>query len=625
VLHANNASATDPPVVSIFAWAEDIKISVSTADPPLTLAPQAGEETVGGRISGPMSALARIAGSMASIPTIGPFAMATGMVASGIGAAAKLFGFSRPTIETPVVPMRPDFQGNIAQTDRPEYVNKLTVDSSQEVTIDPSVTGVNFGDELVISNIAKKETYLTQFTWDYTQTADTSLFWCAVTPNLVGLVPSFTVTRAVYPTALAFASLPFRYWRGTLVFRFEVIASKFHKGRLRFMYDPRRVPVVTDFNKNYQNVLDLDSSTDLTVKVHWAVPQPILLNRTPSFTTVPFGPVFAAPSVLTDNGGLYVYVLNNLSVPSQSLAAASCLAYVNVYVSAGDDFELCVPDDFNLTGYTNSAPFIPASALELDPSSGEESNIWEIGEPDMSRNKSLVLFGESYFSFRTLMKRYFQYLPMIFKSTAASSYDRIVAWIRRLPLAPGNDAAGINSIANLLGIAGNYPGNNYKYNLINHLLGAFSGYRGSFRYKYQINNITSASNGLDATWLVNRFTTNKHIAPAATVGYGASTMTNDNAAIIVRGDTTWNGSVLLQSGKCPLLEIEDPYFEKYKFCNPKMLYYNATTNYGGHALVTEMVSASSNAAFVRSWVSTGEDFNLIYYTGPGYLWTSAYY
>jgi len=274
VLHANNSTATDPPIISVFAWAEDVKISVPTAAPPATLAPQAGTEVIG-PVSGPASAVSRFAGSLASVPVLGKYARATQMVANGIGAAAKLFGFSRAPIETPVAPIKPDVVANLANTDRPENIQKLTIDSSQEVTIDPSVTGISMGDELSISSIAGKETFLTSFTWDFTQTADTSLFHVHVNPLLYALVPGFTATRAIYPTALAFASLPFRYWRGSLKFRFEVIASKFHKGRLRIMYDPTSVPVVSDFNKNYQTVMDLDANTDLTVKVHWAVPQPV--------------------------------------------------------------------------------------------------------------------------------------------------------------------------------------------------------------------------------------------------------------------------------------------------------------------------------------------------------------
>lgn len=626
VLHANNSSATDPPIISVFAWAEDVKLSVPTAAPPATLLPQAGTEIVG-PISGPASSISKFAGSLVKVPYIGNYARATQLIASGIGAAAKLFGFSRAPIETPVAPIRPDYVANLANTDRPEAIQKLTIDSSQEVTVDPTVTGISLGDELSLASIAGKETYLTQFTWDFTQTADTSLFYIAVNPLLHGLVPGYSVTRAIYPTALEYASIPFRYWKGSLKFRFEVIASKFHKGRLRVMYDPKQVPVVTDFNKNYQTVMDLDSNTDLTVKVHWGVPQPVQNCGTLSLSSVKYGPIFQSPVATEDNGALYVYVLNNLSVPSQGLAAAACLAYVNVYVSACDDFELCVPDDSNLRLITTSAPFEPASAIIMEPSSGEEMDeMWEVGQAVTSDEFNLVLFGEKYVTFRNLLKRYSQYTSYLFESPSTGTISRVVTDVRRIPLYPGNDSAGINSVANLLGTVANFPANNIKQYLLNYIMSAYSGCRGSFRYKYQLVNLAGThSSGQVGLTTVVRYPSMVSTAPVSPSTATYSTLTNDTVARILREDSIWNGGTLVNASLNPNLEIEDPYYEKYRFLNPKTYSNNNVTISGGHRIITYTNQVKGGAVAVRSYVATGEDFNLMYYTGPGYLWTAAYY
>lgn len=631
VLHANNSAATDPPIISVFAWAEDVKISVPTAAPPATLLPQSGFELtpsagteVVGKISGPATAISKVAGSLSSVPYIGSYARATAMIASGIGSAAKMFGFSRAPIESPVTPMKPDFVGNLANTDRPELINKLTIDSSQEITIDPAVTGVNFGDELSISYIAGRETYLTQFSWDYTQGPDTTLFHVRVNPLLHALVPGFTGTRAIYPTALEFATLPFRYWRGSLKFRFEVIASKFHKGRIRMMYDPKQVPVVTDFNKNYQNVIDLDSSTDSSVIVHWAVPQPVQNCGTLSLSTIKYGPTFAAPTATEDNGALYLYVLNNLSVPSQTLGAADCKVYVNVYVSACDDFEVFVPDDANIASITCQPPFTPSSGIELIPSSGSEmSEDWEIGQSDPGANFNLVMFGEKYLTFRSLLKRYFNYMNYYVAATSAANYSRITIGARRIPLYPGNDSGGVNSIANVLGTVGNYPGNNIKNTLLQYLMCAYSGVRGSFRYKYLATPIVTNS-AVKGLWAITKSPSMVSTAPTAT-GTTPIAATNDAIAAFLRPDYSWNGSVLCNIDRNPLLEIEDPYYDKYRFLNPKVYVNNNITMTGGHQLTVYQNGTNATGNVVKSFVSTGEDFNLLYYTGPGYLWTSAYY
>lgn len=621
VLHANNSTATDPPIISVFAWAEDVEISVPTSAPPATLLPQAGTEVVG-KISGPATSIAKFAGSMATLPYVGPYAKASSLIATAIGSVAKMFGYSRPPIETPVVPMRPDYSGNISNVDRPEFVQKLTLDSSQEVSIDPAVTGINFGDELLISSIAKKETYLTQFTWDFSQTTDTPLFWTAVTPLLNALVTEFSTTRAIYPTAVSFASMPFRYWRGSLKFRFEVVCSKFHKGRLRFMYDPKAVPTVADFNKNYQNILDLDSSTDLTVVVNWAVPVVALNVGTVSLTSTKFGTTPTAPVYSEDNGCLYVYVLNNLSVPSQGLAASDCLAYVNVYVSAGDDFEVAVPATTNLSLLTNSVPFVPASGTELIPNVVPQ--VWEIGKRDTSQNKDLITFGERVLSFRSLLKRYVTYCSYYLKNTTTTNVERIKFQVRRYPLACGNDSDGVNTVANLIGTSVSLPGNYLSYSLINHIIGAFSGMRGSMRFKYQFNCLTNtvASGQLASITRQDQLVATP---PAAETGTGSGSITNDIFAAKNRTDLTYNGSYLIQPGANPFAEIEDPYYEKYRFINPKSYFENTSSLFGGHIVSTYQVATAANSLLIRSWIATGEDFNLMYYTGPGILYTSLYY
>lgn len=627
VLHANNSTATDPPIITVFAWATDVKISVPTGAPPATLAPQAGEETVG-KISGPISALSKFAGSMASVPIIGPYARATQMVGSGLGAMARLFGYSRPPIETPTVSMKPDYTGNIAATDRPEYINKLTVDSSQEVTVDPSVSGINFGDELLISKIAQRETYVTQFTWDYSQAADTGLFHIRVSPLLHALLPSFPTTRAVYPTAIEYASLPFQYWRGSMKFRFEVVCSRFHKGRLRVMFDPTVIPTVTNFNQNYQHILDLDASTDLTVEVNWTQPTKAQDVGAISLSTVKYGSTFVAPSATEDNGGLYLYVLNTLSVPNQGLTAANSLIYINVYVTAGDDFELCVPYENNLSALSVTQPFFSSAGEEFVPSAGEEGpmmDMFVIGEKAVTRSQDLDIWGEKYVSFRTLIKRYVDYLSFTFQPTTVNRIYNYFVLNRHMPVFAGNNVNGINSIANLIGSPGPFPGNNYKLNLLSYLLSAYSGCRGSFRYKYLFQP-TLLTNDAGAMGILTRYPNTRSVAPASS-DIGASPGANDLWQSAFRKNTSaWHGAQLVNLKQQPLLEIEDPYYEKYKFFNPKMLTNNDVTIYDGHVINIVTVNGALNAGIVcQSYVATGEDFNLLYYTGPPLLWTSAYY
>lgn len=615
VLHANNASATDPPIVSIFAWAEDVKISVPTSAPPLTLLPQAGTEVVGA-ISGPATALSKVAGSLAKFPIIGSYARATQVAAGAAAGMAKMFGYSRPPIETPITPMHPDYVGNIANTDRPVFVNKLTLDSSQEVTIDPSVVGVDRGDELTVQSIAQKETYLTTFTWDYSQGSDQALWHTSVTPLLCALLPGYTTTRAIYPTALAYATLPFKYWKGSLKFRFEVVASKFHKGRLRFVYDPETAPTVANFNQNYQYILDLDASSELTVTANWCSTGLALDVGTVSLTSIPYGPIFADPDTASSNGALYVYVLNNLSVPSQGLTAVDCLAYINVYVSAGDDFEVFVPTSTNLRLLTPSIPFTPSAGEEI-----VGSETWEIGTPTNAEDYNLVLFGEKIVSFRTLLKRYSAYIAYYAFNSVTTSIVRWRWMSRILPLFPGSDSSGIHTVTNLEG-GGTFPGNYISMSLLQYLQCAYSGFRGAVRYKYVMSTTTDTSSKNNL--ITARRNRGASTAPISGTSILKSAMTFDNLNEGMLEDYLWSGAALCQVGQNPHLEVEVPYYEKYRFLNPKSCAKNDVT-IDGHDVVYWNNTTTSDNMIIRSYVSTGEDFNLLYYTGPPVFWSSSYY
>jgi len=625
VLHANTELPTDPPIITVFAWAKDVKISVPTSLAPLTLQPQAGDETYG-KVSGPMTSIASVAGSMGKVPVIGPYATATSTIAKAIGSVAKMFGYARPPIETPMAPMRPDYIGNLANTDRPELVQKLTLDSSQEVTIDPGITGVNFGDELSIKSIAGRETYLDTFTWNYSQGADAFLWNVMVTPLLYKLIPDYTVTKALYPTALAYASFPFRYWRGSLKFRFEVVCSKFHRGRLRLLYDPKAVPNVADFNKNYQTILDLDESTDLTVEVHWCSDRMALYVGAVNFTSIQYGTVPLGPNS-SSNGGLYLYVLNNLSVPTTAVASASNLAYVNVYVSAGDDFEVAVPDSVNMDLMSITEPFTPAAGMEVYGS--KKPTYFEVGTSSSSRNMDLGIFGEKVVTFRSILKRYFDYLAVSLAGGSTATTLYFVSWLnRRFPLYPGNDAAGINTITNLL-TTGSFPGNNYRMNPLVYLMSAFSGCRGSFRYKYMfmLNNASGSSNNNCLIACTRQNAIASGVVTYSASGTSSPLTTTTAQAAFKKMSSSWNGATAIVPSRSPIMEIEDPYYERYKFVNPKMLKNNTTSHFGGHSLQIPLFGQVNTAAtnLALSYVSTGEDFNLMFYTGPPILWTSAYY
>jgi hypothetical protein len=112
-----------------------------------------GDEYGKGIISAPASAIAKAAGMLEAIPMIAPYARATEMVATKVGQIAALFGYSRPAVISDIVLQKPSPTGNLANVDAADAVNRLTLDSKQELTIDSRTVGLDGSDQMTIDSI----------------------------------------------------------------------------------------------------------------------------------------------------------------------------------------------------------------------------------------------------------------------------------------------------------------------------------------------------------------------------------------------------------------------------------------------------------------------------------------
>jgi hypothetical protein len=421
--HANGA--TDTVTVSVFAWATDVAFSIPTQVEPGAIAPQAleiepqadeyGKKPVS-RIAG---AVAKIAGRLTDMPVIGMYAKATEIGATALGAMATLFGFSKP-IQTETVINAPRGKADFAVTNVINDSAKLSVDVKQELSIDPRTVGLSAVDEMTIQNIATRESYLAEFDWDVGTSVETLLWQAVVDPSLHRQMSS-----EKHFTALAFATMPFKYWRGSLRFRFMVVCSAYHKGRLKIVYDPEGGIGTAEYNTAYTTLVDISNETDFTIDVGWGQATSWREHRGLSGNTLlttsvndPLG--YTASSVQYGNGTISVYVVNELTVPNTT---TNNDIQVNVFVSALDDYEVSVPteqyiQELRLT--KDDALVVPQAeeyaAAESEPTVvptdpvtiSTMANKIPINDPS-----SLIHFGEAIGSLRQLLKRYqlYEFLP----------------------------------------------------------------------------------------------------------------------------------------------------------------------------------------------------------------------
>lgn len=648
LLHANEG--TNPVTVSIFAWATEVTLSIPTSASSGAIVAQMGDEYGTGPVSKPAFTLARAAGALAKIPTIGPYAKATQMAANATGSIASIFGYSRPTQVEPSKTVKPEYVGVIANTNTPDNATKLTLDCKQEVTIDPRVVGLESADEMTILSLSQRESLLTAFTWSGASPIDSVLYSKHVTPVSFD-VYSTGLTEELHLTPCAFAANPFTYWRGTMKFRFQVVASAFHKGRIKVVYDPYLLASgsVGEYNVNYSYVCDLANERDFTLEFGWGQNQtwlPILDLATARsyYPSGVSGALLTTPGPNIGANGLFsVIVVNDLT----SISASVPTVTVNVFVSTSDDFEVCVPACSHLAGLSWSPGVYSGGSgtvSRAEPPSESQRNFPKLYEsqmgeeqadpvdtttessPVLSQSTGImapkldthnhvldVYFGDPVVSFRQCLKRY-QFSRMWVPPFNGAGTIQVTRFI--LPDVP----VFHGSVGDCLDLCiSDVPEpaewNYVKTTLLNYLLPAYAARRGGLRWKYHVHGITNAPASFSVTRLGEQ------------LGYFGDTQDPQdwqNSQIYVTADEynqwfphTWCATHVTDVRNNPVLEVELPYYNNNRF------YTCRNTNVTGvgkrstsyHQLTLSAFLGGNDQPMIASYVSTAEDFNLYFFCG----------
>jgi len=339
-----------------------------------------------GPVTKAATAITNISAAAAAIPVFRPIATTVSAVSAGLGAVASYFGWSRPNILDKAVYVKNMPFQNGAVTSVHDTAYTLAIDPKNELSIDPSMGGMDY-DELCIGAISSRKSYIGTFVWTDEDLSMSQVLWnSTVSPNLgvcLGSIPSLedpTFDQNVFQdSALAFSSRPFTFWRGSINFTFEVVCSRFHRGKLLIRYEPniQQYNTIIKNNQaplNQQNsvILDIQNGQTVTIKCDWAatrswcnMPPPsqdfplytgILADENPYSNNQSW--IFSGASSQNffvpdnqgssdNNGVLEVRVLNELVQPTPDATVT-----INVYAWS-DDMEYARPSaegiDFNRT------------------------------------------------------------------------------------------------------------------------------------------------------------------------------------------------------------------------------------------------------------------------------------
>lgn len=626
--HANGS--TDSVNVSVFVWAENVHLSTPTSAEPGTLQAQSGDEYGQGAISKPLAVMARIAGMLVNAPVVGAYAKATQLAASSMSNMAQIFGYSRPNVIADIISYKPTYVGNMVNTQISDTAVKLTNDPKQELTIDSTTMGLGRSDEMTINSIAMRESYLTTFPWSTAKTTESFLFQTKVTPVLWDELAISGQTEYHLP-ACAYASLPFGKWRGTMKFRFQIVASAYHKGRLKIVYDPFAA-VSNEYNTNFTHIVDLAKERDFAVEIGWGHPKSYCITEDiVAATALPFSSVLAPqiPSTTSrdSNGYLTLYVVNELTTPNSTVNND---VDVNVFVSVCDDFEIADPTDRTISQFS-------VFPDKLVAQSGDETT--DLCQPDCDRNPdedmpmnlpvqhtlapSLspsdhtgeVYFGDPIVSFRQALKRY-NYVQTFVPTSGAISTNVLRITQSNFPVHRGFAPDGLHNVAVPVDPT---PFTYAKMTLLNYISVGFGAYRGGIRWKATAHGTNPRSSKL----LVTRLSASADYTPSTTTIPLSPITAINNQRInqyVNASPSGQEGMHMTQYGLNSALEYEIPFFDSVRFYPTKRVStFNDILNkdlVNYHSIFYHYLTSTIETPHLNTFVSTGEDFNLAFYLGP---------
>jgi hypothetical protein len=462
-LRSASGATSQVATVQIYAWAENVKL----AGPTYSLSLQNDEYDMNGPISSTASAVAATTWSLRDVPYVGKYFKATSIFTRGLGQAASLLGYTNTPVIDPTQPFYIQTNPTFASADISFPEHKLTYDPKQELTVDPRVVGLNGVDEMDITNIVQRESYLTQFTWNQSDPTNTNLFTTLVVPWMRAIDGGVRLSN----TPMAHIAALFEYWRGDIIIRFRFICSQYHRGRVRITWDPNGDIVNNNDTTptSITNIVDISETTDVEIRVPFM--QPTRYNRvTQNYTSVPYSTGTFSRLIGFDNGNLNVKVFTR-----QSCQVSSAPVTVLVSVRGAENMEFANPRSL-----PNNLNYF---ALQNDEYQLECPT--QLGVASKHDPQYITHIGEKVQSLRTILRRRNIYrVAPLGRDSATSSIVVSQTVLNRLPIFPGYDPNGVDLARNQAGNANvNY---NWVFNTPYHwLAGCYLGCRGSVNYYYE--------------------------------------------------------------------------------------------------------------------------------------------
>lgn len=537
-------AVASPVPFTVYMWLTDVEAQLAT---PLAFAVPEGRSEYGkGPVTRVATAVAAAARGLRDVPGIGAMALATEVGAGAAAAVAGLFGWSAPASLELRRPVRHSlFPPMSAVEDDTGF--KLTTDPKSELSVDPSIVCGTDHDDMALSAIWSRPGLFGQFTWATTATVGAVLSNRNIHPGAV--LTNGAAPLLYYITPVAFASLPFRYWRGSLIITVEVVASRFHTGRLGVSYVSSLGggAIVDDLVLTAPTVvLDMSGTRTVRITVPYSASTP---HKRVTLMPSTIGPAYVQQ---VDNGYLVFHVINQLSS-----TLATDTATVNLFIAAGADYgveqpEINGPSMSDLCLFPAAAAFLCAGGLAGDVCEVSDVDIY--GPVTVPPEISRVSFGQDFGSIRSLIKAY---CPYLVTTSTANAVGNTVTYIDH-PTYPFQG----NTVSQSAGAGSYNPWTYYSW-----FCQAFLGVRGGTRWKLKFSDNNAYGVAYPGTAGQKFASLNADLSGSpCTVANGfTATVFNVQSFDVLREVPRIFGSCAQPYGEAEVVEFECPAQHPYRF------------------------------------------------------------
>ncbi len=328
-----------------------------------------------GPISGVATAFAKGFKEFAAIPLLSDYALGASWIADRVANVASIFGWAKPTQGDSLQKVMILNNSGHSNVDGDSEVKTLSY-LAQPATVPVKGLSGTVYDEMDFSYIIRKYAYHEQFSWS-TGAGIGNLYKIDVTPNLASPgAPAGTIVFGPCNFVAAF----FRFYRGSMKFRFKLVKTEFHSGRIQVCFYPTDESLFTG-DPYYVNrqIIDVRDCMEFEVIVPF-------ISRNPWLTIdQPFG-------------SLQIDVVDPLIAPSTVSSSVTFL----VEKAGGDDLEFAVPGPANF----NARLATPQSA---NPDLTSKQISFNIGNSSIVANPvnaTAYCIGDKVSNFRQYLKRW---------------------------------------------------------------------------------------------------------------------------------------------------------------------------------------------------------------------------